>query len=170
MRQVVAGGLIAATLIVIAAVGWFFLRGEPGAPAPDFPPITGPERAEDARALLAELTGAATPDYDRAYDAAERFRTAGQLADAQLLYFFAARNDHAPSAFALAEMNDPNHHSPATSLLPEPDGFQALRWYTVAREHGMDAAAERIDALRAWAERAAARGDVAAERLLLQLD
>jgi hypothetical protein len=65
-------------------------------------------------------------------------------------------------------MNDPNHHSPETSLLAEPDAFQAFRWYSVARDGGIDTAAVRLDALREWAETAAAAGDSEADRLLLQ--
>jgi hypothetical protein len=65
-------------------------------------------------------------------------------------------------------MNDPNHHSPDISLLPEPDAFQAFRWYSSAREQGMAEAVERLDALREWAVTAAATGDIDAEQLLLQ--
>jgi len=65
-------------------------------------------------------------------------------------------------------MNDPNHHSPTTSLLPDPDAFQAYRWYSVARDQGIPTAAERLEALREWAVEASAAGDTEAEQLLLQ--
>jgi hypothetical protein len=114
-------------------------------------------------------TGAGA-ELDAAYEQARELQAAGQLDDAHVLLFFGARQGHAPSAYAYAEANDPNHHSPATSLLDEPDAFQAFRWYTAALDGGVDDAAARLDALRAWAEAAAAAGNAEAERLLLQWD
>jgi hypothetical protein len=110
----------------------------------------------------------ADAELDAAYERARELQAAGQLDDAQVLLFFGARRGHARSAFAYAELNDPNHHSPETSLLAEPDAFQAFRWYTAALEGGVDTAAARLDALHEWAETAAAAGDAEAERLLLQ--
>lgn len=107
-------------------------------------------------------------DLDIAFERARDFQRNGQLADAQLLYFYGARAGHGPSAFELAAMNDPNYHSPETSLLAEPDAFQAFRWYTVADEQAVSGAAERLDALRAWAVTASEAGDIEAEQLLLQ--
>lgn len=167
MRQWVIGGVAAAIVLVVAGALYFTLRSSPVAPEPEVPPITGAERAEEARVLITELETTGADNYDEAFSRAEAFRSTGQLADAQLLYFFAARNGHPPSAFALGSMNDPNHHSPETSLLPEPDAFQAYRWYTAAGDAGMSDAAQRLDALREWAEQAAAAGDAEAERLLL---
>jgi hypothetical protein len=115
----------------------------------------------------ATQTGAGA-ELDEAFGRAQELKAAGQLDDAQVLLFFGARRGHAPSAFAYAEMNDPNHHSPQTSLLPEPDAFQAYRWYSAAQDGGVEGAAARLDALREWAESAAAAGDTEAERLLLQ--
>ncbi len=158
-----------AVVIVVAVVAVFALRGLL-APEPGPPPITGPERAEDARALLAQYERSGRADHDEAYEHARRFQRDGQLADAQLLLFFSARANHGPSAFALATMNDPNHHSADTSLLPEPDAYQAYRWYAVAREQGIDDAPERLAALRGWAVDAAAAGDAEAERFLLSID
>jgi len=165
---IIAIGVVA--VVVAAGILYTVLRPTDRVPAPGEPaPITGQERAEDARKIIADLQAGERVDYDTAFTRAQEFQQAGQLADAQLLYFYAARAEHGPSAFALATMNDPNHHSPQTSLLPEPDPFQAYRWYTVARDHGMaDAATERLDALRAWAEREARAGNAEAERLLLQ--
>lgn len=163
LAVLVAGGLLYSI--------WHIDRGPP--------PITGPERAEEARGIINEIeqsspetaAGKATTapsELDEAFERAQEFQRQGQLADAQLLYFFAARNNHGPSAFALATMYDPNHHSPETSLLPKPDAFQAYRWYTVANEQNVAEAQARLDALHAWAKRAAAEGDADADRLLLQ--
>jgi hypothetical protein len=113
-------------------------------------------------------TGSSDPELDAAFERARELQSAGQLDDAQVLLFFGARRGHARSAYAYAELNDPNHHSAETSLLAEPDAFQAFRWYTAALDGGIDTAAARLDALREWADTAAAAGDAEAERLLLQ--
>lgn len=115
-----------------------------------------------------EVPAGADAELDASFERARELQAAGQLDDAQVLFFFGARQGHAGSAYAYAEMNDPNHHSPETSLLAEPDAFQAFRWYSAALDGGMDAAADRLDALREWAETAAAAGDPEADRLLLQ--
>lgn len=155
--------IAAAVIVLIAVIAFLVTRMDMIGP----PPITGPERAEDARVLLAEIERSGNVDHDAVFDRARAFQQQGQLADAQLLYFYSARKDHGPSAFALAEMNDPNHHSPETSLLPEPDAFQAFRWYSVAREQGVDEAAPRLEALREWTEERASEGDDDAGQLLL---
>jgi hypothetical protein len=117
---------------------------------------------------VADAPSGAGAELDAAYERALELQAAGQLDNAQVLLFFGARQGHARSAFAYAELNDPNHHSAETSLLPEPDAFQAFRWYAAARDGGVEAAAARLDELHAWAETAAAAGDADAERLLLQ--
>lgn len=168
-RQIVTIGIVVA---VIAVAAWLYLRLAPVDTPSDgasVAPVTTPEeRGEDARSMIAELTAAEPVDYDAAFERARAFRNDGRLADAQLMYFFAARREHAPSAFELAGMYDPNHHDPATSLFPDPDPFQAYRWYSVALEKDFGGARQRLDALRDWAETAAATGDAEAERLLLQ--
>ena len=110
----------------------------------------------------------ADAELEEAFEQALELQAAGQLDDAQVLLYFGARRGHARSAFAYAEINDPNHHSAETSLLAEPDAFQAFRWYSAARDGGIGEAAARLDALKVWAEQAAAAGDSEAERLLLQ--
>jgi hypothetical protein len=130
-----------------------------------------PETApSDATAPSGATTssGNADSDLDAAFERARQLQAAGKLDDAQVLYFFGARRGHARSAFAYAEMNDPNHHSPETSLLAEPNAFQAFRWYKAALDGGIPAAAERLEALHEWARKAAADGDAEAQRLLLQ--
>jgi TPR repeat protein len=190
----------AVAALVLAGVVYVVFRSD--TPGTQPVPITGAERAEEARGVIAEIeqararaageverqpsaaqsaggAGAVVPaprpdepsgasDLDVAFDQAQAFQRDGQLADAQLLYFYGARAGHGPSAFALGTMNDPNHHSPETSLLPEPDAFQAYRWYSAAREQGYAGAAERLDALHEWAVAASESGDIEAEQLLLQ--
>ena len=146
--------------------------------APDAAPQAAApiERTEEPAAGAGAQVPAAEPaaptgagaELDAAYDRALELQAAGQLDDAQVLLFFGARRGHAPSAYSYAELNDPNHHSQQTSLLAEPDAFQAFRWYSAARDGGVDAASARLEALHEWAEAAAAAGDAEAERLLLQ--
>jgi len=130
-------------------------------------PAAGGAIAVTPPPAAAAPTGA-TAELDLAFEQAMQLQAEGKLDDAQVLLFFGARRGHARSAFAYAELNDPNHHSPETSLLAEPDAFQAYRWYTAARDAGMDEAEERLAALRAWTETEAAAGNAEAERLLLQ--
>lgn len=212
-RQTVKiAAVLLAGVIVVFGIAVYFERGGQD---DDAAAVTGPGRASEARALIADIrqrTGesdaAAAPErpaanlidrqdeaagqavgggavavapepvaaapsgagaeLDAAYDRALELQAAGQLDDAQVLLFFGARQGHARSAFAYAELNDPSHHSAETSLLPEPDAFQAFRWYSAARDGGVEAAAARLEELHAWAETAAAAGDADAERLLLQ--
>jgi hypothetical protein len=206
-RQSIIGGVVIAAVLLGGIV--LFSSGGGDGESPTMAPITGPERAEEARGVIAEIeqarevaAAAASRTIERpapagaqpvdggaiavtpaapaaepaaaeaalgtAFERAEAFRNTGQLADAQLLYFYAARDGHAGAAFEYAALNDPNHHSPETSLLAEPDAFQAYRWYSAALAGGMTAAQERLDALHQWAVAAAADGDGEADRLLLQ--
>ena len=211
-RQILIGSVV---LVVLVLAGVVYLTWRSDAPEVVPAAIIGPERAEDARGVIADIeqarertaaegaapqpgaraagevarapagtrteggAGAVAPapqsetpagatDLDSAFSRAQEFQRTGQLADAQLLYFYAARDGHAASAFELGEMNDPNHHSPATSLLAEPDAFQAYRWYSAAAEQRFPGADERLDELHEWAMTAAAAGDIEAEQLLLQ--
>ena len=169
---------VLALLAIILAIVWLRPEPEPEpvpAPASTRPletvePAESPaERGDSARDIIRELEAAAdSVDYAEAYRRAEVFRSEDRMADAQLLYFYAARGGHAPAAFSLATFYDPNHHSPDSSFMDEPDPFQAYKWYSEAAEAGHENAATRLDELRAWAEQAAAAGSADAERLLLQ--
>jgi hypothetical protein len=142
-------------------------------PVANPPPVPAASTQETGAVAVTPEPPAEAPQgsqaaLDDAFAQAQSFQAEGKLDDAQVLYFFGARQGHAASAFALAEMNDPNYHTPETSLLSEPDAFQAYRWYTAARDGGMAAANERLTALQDWARTAAAAGDDEADRLLLQ--
>lgn len=174
--QRVVIGIVTAAVVILAAI-WLF-RGAPG-PEPVPEPGVGPEtvkpaetaeeRGDSAREIIDQMSAAGGGvDYARARERAEEFQSDGRLADAQLLYFFAARGGDAAAAFDLATFYDPNHHSQETSLMNDPDAFQAYRWYSAAAESGHEAARQRLAELRTWAEQAAGRGDPEAERLLLQ--
>lgn len=173
--------LLAAGAIIVALAVYLLYPEPPTEPVPA--PTTGParpletvepaeteaERGDTAREIIETLSaGDGEVDYDEALSRARDFQADGRLADAQLLTFFAARGGHAPAAFALATSYDPNHYSETTSLMEEPDPFQAYRWYRVARDAGQVDAEERLANLRRWAEDAAEDGNAEAERLLLQ--
>ncbi len=167
---------IAAVVIVIVAVYFFFQRPkpepipEPGRPIETVAPAkSAEERGDTAREIIAQLQADPDgPDFGEAHTRARDYLAEGRSADAQLLYFFAARGGYAPAAFDLATFNDPNHAGTASGLVAAPDPFQAYRWYTAARDAGDERAAQRLDELRAWAESASGSGDADAERLLLQ--
>lgn len=166
--------VVAAVIIVAAAaVFLFYPRGtqppESGAPSSSAPPATAEERGDTARDVIAELRAASDPpDYAAAFERGQEFQNDGRLADAQLMYFFAARGGDANAAFALGTMNDPNHFSAETSLMQKPDPFQAYKWYVQARDAGNGAADERLTALHDWAEQQAGTGNADAEQLLVQ--
>ena len=167
--------IIAVVVIgVIAAV--FLLRPEPEPVPPPGRPLetvepaqSAEERGDTAREIIAQLEADADgPDYAEAHARAQEYLADGRSADAQLLFFFAARGGHAPAAFDLATFNDPTRSGTTAGLVAAPDPFQAYRWYTAARDAGDERAAGRLDELRAWAESASRDGDADAERLLLQ--
>lgn len=106
-------------------------------------------------------------DNARAYARAQAFHAEGKLADAQLLYFFAARGGYAPAAFDLATFYDPNHFSTQSSLMKEPDPYQAYKWYRQSLQLGIHDAEARLAKLYVWTEGAADSGDMKAEQLLM---
>jgi TPR repeat protein len=170
-------GIIIAAAVILAAIFLLARKPEPEpVPEPAGRPIetveparSEEERGDSAREVIATLKASPIDiDYAEAYARAQEFRAAGRLADAQLLYFFAARGGHGPAAFDLARMYDPNHYSSDTSLMEEPDAFQAYKWYTEAQRADYEAAGQGLAELRAWAEEAGRTGDPEAEQLLLQ--
>jgi len=141
-------------------------------PPPAAVPPPGPSASESggdrARAIIAELRQGASPGLSRAYAQAEAFRDGGHPVDAYLLYFYAARLGHAPSALALGTMADPQFYRPGTDLLDAPDMAQAYKWYKVAADQGDATARQRLAGLRLQVEAAAATGNGQAQRLLLE--
>ena len=102
-----------------------------------------------ARALIAQMRTSGQVDQDAIFTAAEDAQAKGELADAYLLYFFAARDGHARSALALGRQADPQSHDPNSSVFDTPDLNQAHKWYQVAAQNGNDEGRQRLSALRA---------------------
>lgn len=165
-----------AVVTILVVIGVLLLRmqpepiPEPGRPIETVAPAESPEeRGDTAREIIAQLeTDPDGPDFAEAHARAQEYLAEGRSADAQILYFFAARSGYAPAAFDLATFNDPNHVETAAALVAAPDPFQAYRWYTTARDAGDERASQRLEELRAWAESASSAGDGDADRLLLQ--
>ena len=171
-------GVVVVVAAIVAAIYFLWPQPEP-LPAPGQPRATpletvapaqsAQERGDSARDVIKRLqANSAIVDYSDAHLRASEFQAAGSLADAQLLYFFAARGGYSPAAFELATMYDPLHFSTNDSLMEAPDAFQAYKWYRSARDAGDGNATTRLVELRAWAQSAADAGDDKAERLLLQ--
>ena len=120
-----------------------------------------------ARALIAEMRAGGERDLDALFAAAESARRDGELPDAYLLYFFAAREGHADAALALGRQADPASHTAGESVFESPDLTQAHKWYQVAARNGSTAARDGLAALRARVERLAADGDPEAQRIAL---
>ena len=123
-----------------------------------------------AREYISQLRDAGKPyPLSVVFEKAQQFQREGSLADAHLLYFFAARENHLPAVMTMGEMSDPVLFRAQDSLLDHADVIQAYKWYRKAAELGQPDAAERIEALRRWATEAAAAGDSTAELFLLNI-
>jgi hypothetical protein len=180
--------VLIATVTLIAI--WLVPVGEKDAP-PKLPemasppateqpvPLPRPAAVEDAgkttqhegdraRAIVAKLrANGAEPDPGEVFAYAEQLLSEGQVGDAYLLYRLAARQGHAQAALVLGTQADPNFYTPESSVLPGPDVQQAYKWYRAAAA-GSEEAVQRLQRLREYVKQAAADGDAAAQRLMLQ--
>nr|VFK13504.1 MAG: hypothetical protein BECKLFY1418C_GA0070996_100364 [Candidatus Kentron sp. LFY] len=133
------------------------------------PSSTAVVGGDQARDLIQNLRDEGKKiDLDNVFRRAGQFEREGMLVDAYLMYFFAARQGHADSAIVLGTMYDPNHGPKFAGIIDKPDWGQAHKWYLRALDGGNQAAQERLEYLRKQVEDAAAKGDVAASRLVLQ--
>lgn len=124
-----------------------------------------------ARQYIAKLRSAGKPyPLSEVFEKAQQYHREGSLADAHLLYFFAAREDHLAAMITMGEMSDPVLFRAEDSLLDEADAIQAYKWYSKADELGQPFASRRLDDLGRWANEAAAKGDAEASRLLLNIN
>ena len=123
-----------------------------------------------AREYIGQIRTAGKPyPLAQVYDKAQDFQHEGSLADAHLLYFFAARENHLPAIMMMAQLSDPVLFQAENSLLDEADAIQAFKWYSKAVELGQPAVAESIGKLRQWAQDAEATGNPEARQLLLNI-
>ncbi len=122
---------------------------------------------ESARSMIKKLRSS-RDGSQAAYDAAQKEHANGQLTDAYLLYFFAARQGSAAAALELGSQADPTYYNEKTSSLDGPDMAQAYKWYRLAMSAGNSEAESRLTKLHDHIALQASRGDTEAERLLLQ--
>jgi hypothetical protein len=123
-----------------------------------------------ARQYIERLRAAGKPyPLSKAFEKAKKFRGEGSLADAHLLYFFAARENHLPAIMTMGEMSDPMLFRAEDSLLDQADAIQAYKWYQKAAQMGQPSANARLDELGRWASEAAATGNSEAAQLLLNI-
>ncbi len=121
-----------------------------------------------ARQYIEQLRIEGTPyPFPRVFEKAEAYLRDGSLADAHLLYFFAAREGHLPAIMKMGEMADPNLFLAENSLLDHADAIQAYKWYRKAELLGHEVATDRVDDLQQWAIAEARLGDSTARQLLL---
>ena len=121
-----------------------------------------------AREYIAQLRDQGKPyPLAEAFDKATRYLQEGSLADAHLLYFFAAREDYLPAVMVMGEMSDPTRFDAADSLLDRADVIQAHKWYSRAASLGEQSAVERLQGLQQWATDEAEAGNPHARQFLL---
>ncbi len=148
------------------------LLGDSEQPTPDAAGDT-PASAVDgrpgamARSMIAQMRATGVVDLEKIHAAAETAQVNGELPDAYLLYFFAAREGHVPSALTLGQQADPASHDPASSLFEAPDLNQAHKWYQLAAQNGNEEGRAQLAALRSRVEQMAANGDPLAQRISL---
>ncbi len=144
-------------------------------PADDPAPVETPPPTEvvdarpgaRARALIAEMRADGDIQLDEMFAAAQQTQAEGEMADAYLLYFFAAREGHAASALTLGTQADPAQRDPQDSVFDAPDIIQAHKWYEAAAQNGNVQGRERLADLRRRVEQLAADGDPQAQRISL---
>ncbi|MGV6816571.1 MAG: hypothetical protein ACWA44_04785 [Thiotrichales bacterium] len=166
-----------AGFVVLAMIFLFLLSfvGEqkskqPGAiAAPEVHLLPG----ERARGLLQRMDRASLEQarvQETLFSEANSFFNNGNYADAYISYFALAREGHGGAAMKLAEMSDPRTAGPFTEQTGGPNYAQAVKWYQLAAEKGVKGAKEKLDGLLAALRSASRKGDLAAQRVLLEVD
>ncbi len=163
-------------VVVITLIAIWLVPTEDETPVEDIPlpgqttttpqPVQG-KNGTTARAFIQELKSRGGA-LDTAFEEAGRQQIAGQLEDAYLLYFYAARNGHPEASMVLGEQADPAYYSASTSMLAAADSEQAYKWYSQAAKAGVPSADDRLAALINTIENRANSGDEQAQRLMLQ--
>jgi hypothetical protein len=121
-----------------------------------------------ARQYVEKLRSEGKPySLELVYEKAQGYLREGSLADAHLLYFFAAREGYLPAMMMMGQMSDPTQFRAEDSLLDNADVIQAYKWYQRAAEMGHQPASERVVSLRQWAQDEAEEGNSHARQLLL---
>ena len=154
------------------------LLGDKPASPPAQTPVTGGETGQPqmvvddspgakARAVIAGMRAEGTIDPQQVLAAATQAQSDGELANAYLLYFFAAKEGSSRAALELGKQADPVTRDPLNSVFGAPDLNQAYKWYKIAAGNGESEARDRLADLQARVEQMAAGGDPQAQRMSL---
>ena len=108
--------------------------------------------------------------FDQVMAMASAFASEGSLADAHLMFFFAAREGHIEAMMMMAEMSDPTLFRAEDNLLDKANAIQAYKWYRQALDSDFEPARLRLENLRNWAEAEAGFGNSEAQQLLLNFN
>jgi len=109
-------------------------------------------------------------DLQMVYNEAEKRNRQGQLEDAYLLFFYAARQGNASAAFKLAQLYDPTFFKSGSSMIDTPSIFQAGKWYRQAADAGHPEADLFLEQLRIRIFDQAAGLDEKAQRLTFDVN
>jgi hypothetical protein len=121
-----------------------------------------------AREFISQLRNKGKPyPLDEVMAKAAMFTSEGSLADAHLMYFFAAKEGDVDAMMVMAEMSDPTLFRAEDNLLDQADAVQAYKWYSQSLEKGFEPARARLENLSQWAKAEAQSGNTAAQQLLL---
>ena len=124
-----------------------------------------------ARLYIKQIRAAGEPyPLEKVMAKATEFSTEGSLADAHLVFFFAARAQHVEAMMTMGEMSDPTLFSAENNLMDHPDPVQAYKWYRMALDKGFEPARDRLQNLQRWAKSEASYGNIAAQQLLLNFN
>lgn len=171
--------LIWVALVVIGLIIYLFLNSDRGAQPPGAEASVADTAGTIERNLLVPPGMRARQYISRlresgdsyalsmVQDKADQFLQSGNLADAHLLYFFAAREGHLEAMMKLGELSDPTLFRAEDSLLDNADAIQAYKWYQKAAALGYPAAADRVTNLQHWALAESRFGNAEAKQLLL---
>jgi len=185
--QTARNPLIYVSLIVIGLIVFIFVasdRGgvdsekielEPRQPEPSSQQAEGQISRETlappgmrAREQIKQIRELGKPyPFDQLMAKASAFASEGSLADAHLMFFFAAREGHIEAMMMMAEMSDPTLFRAENNLLDKANAVQAYKWYNQALDSGFEPARSRLENLRSWAEAEAGYGNSEAQQLLL---
>ena len=165
-------------ILLVSALAFFLYlmanaKPQPGPADKPLPAMVSYHSPGDhARAEIAGLLARNKNDIDQdaLYKKAEQFRADGAMADAYILYFFAARHGHGLSALRLGMMSDPAYNDSYKDILTTPDLYQSLKWYRQARAAGVKEVDEPLNTLDGLIRKRAEEGDPQAKRLLLEVE
>lgn len=121
-----------------------------------------------AREMIQQVRAQGEPyDFEQLMASASKFASEGSLADAHLMFFFAAREGHVEAMMMMAEMSDPTLFRAENNLLDKADAIQAYKWYRLALDKGFEPARSRLENLHQWARAESDYGNTDAQQLLL---